>query len=170
MIQSLENKKNFQRKAGFTLVELLIAMGIFVVVIGISSSIFIQSFRSQRSLVSLIAVNSNASLTMEQMARELRTGVGFPDSGGNSIAFTNSVGEAVTYQHNSSQGSVERNGKKITADNIWVSKLDFSIFKGSSAADIYPARITIVLQVGTPRLGSGAGIANLQTTVSARSF
>ena len=64
-------------KKGFTMIELLVAMGLFVVVMGIASTVFVQSLRAQRSIVALMAANDNASLSLEQMMREIRTGSNF---------------------------------------------------------------------------------------------
>lgn len=61
-------------RKGFTLVELLVAMGIFTIVISIATGGFISSLRTQRQVASLISAQSNASLVLEQMAREIRTG------------------------------------------------------------------------------------------------
>ena len=74
-------KKNSQK--GFTLIELLVAMGIFAIVIAIATGGFINSLRTQRQVASLISAQSNASLVLEQMAREIRTGFLFCHDEGN---------------------------------------------------------------------------------------
>lgn len=65
-------KKN--NSQGFTLVEILVAMGVFTIVIAIATAGFVNSLRTQRQVASLISAQSNASLVLEQMAREIRTG------------------------------------------------------------------------------------------------
>jgi len=52
-------KKN--KKSGFTIVELLVAMSIFVILITIAVGAFIQALRSERRLTSLMTVSNNAS-------------------------------------------------------------------------------------------------------------
>jgi len=64
-------------QAGFTLVELIVAMSIFLIAIVIIVGAFIRSLRTQRIVNHLMAVNSNTSLVIEQMAREIRTGYEF---------------------------------------------------------------------------------------------
>ncbi len=62
--------------AGFTMIELLVGMSVFVIIIAITSGIFITSMRSNRTSVALISANSDAQLTLEQMARIVRKGLG----------------------------------------------------------------------------------------------
>lgn len=59
---------------GFTLVELLVVMGIFSVVIVVVSDIFLLSNRSQRKLFGLERTQADARYTLEAVVREVRTG------------------------------------------------------------------------------------------------
>jgi prepilin-type N-terminal cleavage/methylation domain-containing protein len=61
-------------KKGFTLVELLITVGLFVIIITIAVGGFTNAIRTQRQVSSLISAESNVSLSLEQMARQIRTG------------------------------------------------------------------------------------------------
>ena len=47
---------------GFTIVELLVSMGVFVVLLGIVVNIFISSLRSQQAMVGLMATNDDAGI------------------------------------------------------------------------------------------------------------
>lgn len=163
--------KELKNKDGFTMVEMLVALSVFMIVVSIASGAFIKSLRTQRAAVSFIAANSNASMAMEQMSRELRTGSNFSPGGGE-INFINARSENTTYRWNSSDESLERsadgiNFKKIIADNVKVKNAYFNVFSGSPP-DPYPSRITIVMQVaGIGGLLVDATV-NLQTTISAR--
>ena len=66
------NKKN--SNAGFTLVELMIAVALFTIIVAIAIGGFTNALRTQRQVSSLIATQSNISLALEQMTREIRTG------------------------------------------------------------------------------------------------
>ena len=61
-------------KKGFTLVELLITVGLFTVIVTIAVGGFINAIRTQRQVSSLISAQSNVSLALEQMTRAIRTG------------------------------------------------------------------------------------------------
>lgn len=65
------------RQRGFTTVELLVAMGLFVVVVSIASAVFISALRNQGRLADLMTVYNSAGLALEQAMREARTGRGF---------------------------------------------------------------------------------------------
>ena len=168
---------NIKHKRGFTLVELLVAMGIFVIVVTIVSSIFIRNLRTQQSIVSLIAVNDSASLALEQMAREMRTGSGFCGGGAcpsQEIFFTNAYGDAVRYKLEGE--TVKRSPDDgatfypITADNVKVEDLKF-IVDGNAfdpVGDNKPTKITIILSVRPKGGNIEAAATNLQTTITSR--
>jgi len=59
---------------GFTLIELIVAIGLFSILVAIAAGGFTNALRTQREVAGLIAAQSNAGLAIEQMAREARTG------------------------------------------------------------------------------------------------
>lgn len=155
------------------MVELLVAMTLFMVVIALASGIFIRSLRTQRATVALIAANSNASLAIEQIMREMRTGKDFDIIGGKGSEitfFSAREGGPVTYRWNQTDKSIERSDPEtttlqaITAENVTVEKLEFTLLDDPS----YPPRITIVVQIGAPGAPGEGSFINLQTTVSSR--
>src|SRR6185295_7895950 len=87
------------RRGGFTLVELLVAITLFSIAISIAIGGFVRALHTERQLIALIAANSNASLAIEQIAREIRTGTGFACASGESpcseLSFTNAGGAVV---------------------------------------------------------------------------
>ena len=94
------------KRHGFTIIELLIAMGLFAILISVVSGIFVRSLRAQRVTVALIAANNNASLAIEQMAREIRTGQSF-SAVIDQLRFINAKGETVTYRWNDTDQTLE---------------------------------------------------------------
>lgn len=68
------NSRNIGRNVGFTLVELLVAMSVFIIIFVGAIGTYLGALKNQRFLAELILINNNASLVMEQMAREMRTG------------------------------------------------------------------------------------------------
>jgi prepilin-type N-terminal cleavage/methylation domain-containing protein len=71
------------KRSGFTLVELLVAIGIFSILVAIGVGGFAHALRTQREVAALIAAQSNASVGIEEMTREIRTGYLFCDLPGN---------------------------------------------------------------------------------------
>lgn len=156
---------------GYTIAEMIVAVGIFLILISIAAGSFIRILRTQRETMALLATNSNASLAMEQISREVRTGGAFLVSG-DELHFTNSKNEAVIYRVNRDSGKIQRstdgvNFNDITADNVKVFNLSFIVFNGG-AGDRYPFRVTVIIQA-SPNLASFTSpVINLQTTISAR--
>ncbi len=163
-----------ERKSGFTLMELLVAMTIFLVVIGISGGIFVQTLRTQRIVTQISEALNNVTSALEQMAREMRTGFFF-SSDGEKISFFNASGQSITYELE--EDSIKRcigfpspeDCKAITASwgsgetaGVRISDLHFYIV--SELADHKPPLVTITSTVVAARDIE----VNLQTSVSSR--
>ena len=179
--------------AGFTLVELLIAITLFSIIVSVAVGGFTGMLRTQRQISSLITADANVSFAIEQMAREIRTGSDFcplgssgvslctcpqtdPMTGALScddIAFVNAEGQTVVYalQGGILQKSVDGGATydAVTATSITIPYFNVLVF-GNTAGDHWNPRITV--QIGVASNDStlvGQGL-NLQTTVSARSI
>lgn len=165
-----------KRKNAFTLTELLVAMGVFAIVIVIVVGIFIQALRSQRILNHLMAINDNTALVIEQAAREIRTGYGFcpaerpclPEI----LNFMNFRGEPVSYQFDLQAGAIVRNGVLLTTPEALISQGGFFWSQGDDDADpdndaCNPWRISIFMSVRSvdPDIDQ---ISRIQTTASSR--
>lgn len=171
MLNSLISKLRATRyepraNRGFTMVELLVAMSLFVVVISLVSGIFVRALRSQRNIVALIAANSNAALALEQIMREMRTGTDFNAPVEEEIDFTNAKDEPVVYKLETENGIrfLTRNNERLTAENVNVRKLNFILLEDPA----FPPRITIILQLSPTSGALSDYLVSLQTTVSAR--
>ena len=62
---------------GFTLIEMLVTVSLFAIIITIAVGGFTNAERTQRQVSSLISAQSNVSLALEQMSRDIRTGYYF---------------------------------------------------------------------------------------------
>ena len=168
------------KKEGFTVVELIVAMGLFVILLGIVSGSFINALRTQRRIVALVAANDNANISLEQMAREIRTGVSgtfdlVPLSVNTDLQFTNAKGEMITYRKNDKgierevkAGSGDSVKQTITADNVNITSLKFVLCDPNDCGK--KARVTIALGVSPndPDPALAGTILHMQTTISAR--
>ncbi len=126
---------------GFTIIELLVAMGIFVIVISIAIGGFVQALRTERQTTALINANNNMSLVLEQMMREIRTGYNFCASGlsqpcdQSQFSFINANGQQVVYMLGSGSGDTptstiiyrgaDGNYQPLTAPDVNVDSLNF---------------------------------------------
>lgn len=173
----MNSEPRTKNKNGFTIVELLIAMGVFVVLLTIMVNIFIGSLKTQRSMVALMLANDSASLVLEQMAREIRTGENFSiPSGvsGDELRFKNANGQNVVYKFNAE--AIERGvgglePVPITGKNVNITRLNFNlVHQFTGFGQNWPPRITITLEVKSKNLELQSISTAIQTTVSARNL
>lgn len=158
------------------MVELLVAMSIFAIFLGIAFGVFVRAVKDQRELTRFMAVQNNAGLVLEQMMREVRTGYWFcsqPDTGispcenpgSASLTFINYEGEEVEYALDA--GAVKRNGVSLTSGEVRVGRLQFLVTQQGNIC--VPPRITILMRVGLAGAGDVVPV-NLETSVSSRVF
>lgn len=176
MISKSKVKSKKSKLYGFTIVELLVAMTLFVILITIAAGGFVRAIRTQQAIVSLIDANNNASLALEQMAREMRTGTSFVGIGPGEIQFVNAYGQIIHYRLNA--GVIEKgtdNGfgsvvyNSITAGTVKVSNLSFTLLDATTNPG-YPPRVTIAFTISTTNAYLQGVSTNIQTTVSARNI
>lgn len=167
------------RRSGFTVVELLVALSLFSIVTAVATGAFIRALRTQRQLVAFAAANSNVSLVLEQMAREIRVGSDFQSPNMSELHLTNARGEHVTYEFEEGElgGRIERTvegtsgqgTQQLTAENVNIRYLEFRL-STADPEDGYPARVVIAIAVSPLEQGLGTSVVRIQTTVSARSL
>lgn len=173
---------NSKSQSGFTLVELVVAISIFITLVTVAAAAFIQGVRGERRMVDLMAVADNAGIVLEQITREIRTGYDFcgnlstnnpsacESSDSDELTFTNFENKQVTYTK-SGEGIVREEGANssnskvtvLTADNISVSYLKFFVTQNNDYCN--PWRITVIMSVTSPKVNQ---TIPLQTTISSR--
>ena len=142
-------RNNIFQLKGFTMIELLVAMSIFIIFTSIAAGGFINILRNQRVVLALMTANDNIGLTIEQMAREIRTGYNFCKVSENKFQFVNANDKVIRYGFDPGSGSIMRGisvssggssfdfcseaddnwfeFKKITADNVKINKFNIGI-------------------------------------------
>jgi len=99
----------FKSKNGFTVIELIVAMTVFVVLMSIAAGGLIHLLKSQRVVAGLMEANDSASLSLEQMAREIRTGYNFCLTESGTLQFVNAIrDEVVRYRLNKNNNAIEK--------------------------------------------------------------
>ncbi|OGZ35837.1 MAG: hypothetical protein A3A94_01630 [Candidatus Portnoybacteria bacterium RIFCSPLOWO2_01_FULL_43_11] len=177
---------------GFTLLELMVAVAVFVFVVLIGTGAFLTVLNAQRKASSLRVAQDNIRFTMEYMTKEIRMGtlytcggtegvLGPQDcdfgSGKNYLTFRNDDGAVVVYKL--SGGSSGRLQKSVGGSTYYVSSSESDLtFKsltfyvtgtGNGAADQEQPKVTITAEVEADA-GKTKSTFNLQTTVSQRSL
>ncbi len=162
--------------AGFTIIELLVAMSIFVVVTTVAVGIFKNALRGERRLVSLMSVQSNISSALEEMAREVRGGYLFEATSSvfcaSTMSFLSPTGQGTT-TYALSGGGISRNGVQMTGADVKVDRLCFAVNQYDQNGRYNacsPWRITI-LASAEPAIQNPSSLIQpipIQTTVSSR--
>lgn len=161
--------KNYNDENGLTMIELIVAIGIFSLVVGMVSGILVLSLQNQRKIIATRNVGDNVRFAMESISREIRTGQNF-SGGGNSLSFTNAKGGAVIYRLDS--GVIEKSSdggttySAVTGVDVTIDYLNFYLM-GQVAGDGLQPRVTITMSA-TSRVGNQSANLKSQTTLSER--
>lgn len=149
--------KNYKKiKRGYTLIELIVSIGLFALVMTLVSGAYLMMINVTRQAQGLAMGIDNLSFTLETMTRTIRTGTNYSCGGGNCsggtvFSVTNSSGTVVTYQLSS--GAITQNNVILTDPAVNVTSLKFYV-SGTTRGDIYQPHVTITIS-GTVSSGPG---------------
>ncbi|PIZ00361.1 hypothetical protein COY62_03090 [bacterium (Candidatus Howlettbacteria) CG_4_10_14_0_8_um_filter_40_9] len=169
----LKNKKGFilSQSKGMTIVELLVAMTIFVIVITLAIGGFVAISRLSSQAYTMTNVQQNGRTLIEQLTRLSRSAeeIYIPDSGTlQSIAFRNG-NDWVCLKATDNPTIVKKytdkvctiGGFSLTSPEVKINRMTFVRKEG-----IPPyLEIWIILESATPALGSSYDTIDLKTTV-----
>lgn len=175
-------------KKGFTLVELLIAVSLFVVVAIISIGAILSVFDANKKAQSSKTVMDNLNLAIENMARTVRFGnnyycgissnlssVNNCPSGGNSISVT-FEGDRIIYSWNGTENDPIRksedgglNYTNITAPEAKIEHLRFYVF-GTTIPDDNQPYIIAVIRGRVGNKSTNQTIFSIETSMSQRTL
>lgn len=156
-------------QSGMSIIELLVALGVFSIFIAMAVSGFIQAISSQKLALLLMEANDTASLAIEQMSREIRTAEGGTIStGGNSITFDTDRGTTVTYSIQG--GALLRDGERITSSTPNIRISHFETEKINSAVGGAPPRIVIWINTTVSYKNMNPITTYLQTSITPRIY
>lgn len=156
------------RKAvrGFTLVEIIIAVGLFTVIMTLASGAYLIMIGANRQAQSVATGINNLSFALETMTRTIRTGTNYGcptegidcGNGGSSFSFRNENNALVTYDLSASTIRETKGGvsRMLTDSSVNISSLVFyaSGTAGRPLGDYRQPRVTIVVS-GTVSSGPG---------------
>lgn len=180
-------KDNAKTKKGFTLVEMIVAIGLFTIVLFIASSAFLAVLNADRKSRATRIAMDNLNLALEDMSRRIKTGTSYycngiisslgtndcSSTGESSIAFTEQDGVTRT-AYRLEGGAIKRtvgvSGTElpVTAPEITIRNLKF-IVNGSSSGDITQPYVAILIE-GDTRAGQITSGFKIQTTVTQRAY
>lgn len=185
---TLINKK----EKGFTLIEIMVAVSIFVMIMTISMGSIISIFDFNNKSHSLKTVMTNLNLAVESMSREMRFGKNYhccTDSscsgtitevrncplGSNGISFLSSNNQQIVYRLNNGviEKSVNGGGAytPITSSEVTINDLSFYVLgAGGLSTNTLQPKTLIKIKGVSGDLNKGGSTFSLQTLVSQRAL
>ena len=187
---TISNKKIAK---GFTLVEMVVSVGIFAVVALIGTTSLLSLSISQRKAISIQSAYDNLRFAVEIIAKDLRTGdfyhcgsslpIDSPldcSGGADNIAFINAFGQGIMYRKNvvSGIGVIEKSVcdelfgacsvyDQVTGSDVDIQNLVFYVRGSTIESPAYQPIVTIIAK-GLAGQGKTASQFNLQTSVTQR--
>ena len=175
-----------QKKKGFTIAEMLVAMGVFLIFSTVALGIYASTIKAQRKTVALSRIQREAQYLMEFIAKQIRTStVDYAAYGGtvtnpatalrlrdqkNQTILLNYDGTAKTVTITVAGGPA----RTLSSNTITVNSMNFYIipttspFPGGGAAPAGQPRVSVVLDL-QGALANQSGDIILQQTVPQQS-
>ncbi len=167
---------------GFTLLEMIVALGVFSVAILLSVSSFLSLQNAEKKIQSAVNIQNNLRFAMEVMAKEIRTGESYHCgadsgtepldclSGSSSLTFKNALGQTIIYRKIDSSIQKSSDGgtvfQPLTSPDIKVDEFKFFVIGAPSNENLQP-RVLINLKA-SGQVGVNLNEVSLQTSVSQR--
>jgi prepilin-type N-terminal cleavage/methylation domain-containing protein len=199
MTNQIQMTKSKTKKSGFTLVELMVSVSVFVVIMVISMGSILSIFDANRKSQSLRTVMDNLNFTLEAMTRTIRFGTNYhcdvtiisPPinsprdcvNGASSIVVKAFDGSQVIYKLKTDGNGVVRIVRSnsnissgadyyVTSSDVTITSLAFRVI-GSlpySSGDLIQPQVIITVNGNAGVKATVKSSFSLQTTVSQRMF
>jgi prepilin-type N-terminal cleavage/methylation domain-containing protein len=184
----LLRKKINNLERGFSLVELMVAMSIFILVLLISSGSILNIFNANQKSKSLRSIMDNLNTTVEAMTRTIRFSTNYHcgstgtftipqdcgGSGSSTLVVTPPNGSAVKYSLVSGRivrtiGGVD---SFLTSSDVNITNLAFRVYGSAPYPDLSQPQVIIVIQGAVSPTGksSAQSTFTIETTVTQRIF
>jgi prepilin-type N-terminal cleavage/methylation domain-containing protein len=171
------NKIPIKKKGGFTLVESLVAITVFLVVVTIAGGIYIGLVRQERRLYAFLKTENSIRFALDYMGRDIRMARSYDEFedqnvfpyGGTSLTFVDYNRQDTTYEFREKGIFISRgaggNSLSLLSDTIEVNYLKFYITE-NSPGNKQPA-VTIALEATDKNTGFKY---SLETAVTPRNL
>ncbi|HEV7121368.1 MAG TPA: prepilin-type N-terminal cleavage/methylation domain-containing protein [Candidatus Paceibacterota bacterium] len=177
-------------RSGFTLVEMIVSVGLFAIVMLVSTGAYLSLISLDRKARATNDLVTNLSFSIDTMERTLRTGSNFQcaggtncgGSGGTSLTFTNDQGQTVTYRYDATHHAIgqcvnalcnDTTNLTLTDPRINITNMQFYVRGvGTTGADqlVQPWATFTVTGTLTPDSLTGPITFTIQSTASQRAI
>ena len=179
---------------GFTLVEMLVSIGIFAIIMSVSMGTLIVVIRAGSTAQTLQLLASNASFAIDDMSRHIRTGYDYYcansvsgslpsgtadcEDGGSVLVFTNAeTGKRMAYRLNSANNTIEQridtgNWFRIVSTETKITALNFIVLNTDNldTGDLLQPTVRILIKGQSVDTTIEDSLFFIQTTVVSRSL
>lgn len=200
MRTGLHNSKHtsigfFQKNSGgFTLVEMIVSISVFIIVLLISTSAFLSVLNADRKSRAVRIATDNLNLSLEDMQRRIKTGASYYcgvdtnptntldcPSGDTAVSFLEQDGQTRTiYEYDATDKAIYRTSYgpvvtlythgariRVTAKEINIDNVKF-IVQGSTPGDLTQPYVNILISGST--IGARNTVYNIQSVVAQRNY
>jgi len=112
--------------AGFTILEVLIALTVFSMVMGIVFFVYVQAIRLNEDIEQRANLNDFAQVLMDRMTGELINSLGIVEAQNEELTFINYEGKKIIYHM--AEEDLKRNDSSLLGVGIKIEKLVFDYF------------------------------------------
>ncbi|MDO8623972.1 MAG: prepilin-type N-terminal cleavage/methylation domain-containing protein [bacterium] len=176
------NQQPPTRSAGFTLVELLVSVGLFAVIMTISAGAYLVMVGVNARAQAIALTTDNLAFVLENITRSIRTGTNYSCGGSNcsageSFSFTDQNTQDITYTFVHASGSVNGHIQatigsaapvQLTDSAVDITSLKFYLsgYGGTSDLD-YAQPFVRIVATGTARADKGQTVTFSVETAAA---
>ncbi len=169
------------KKTGFTLIEILVTVGILGMIAVIGSGMFFSILRGSTKTKTLQLVKQNGDYAISVMERMIRNAKSV-NGGGSSIAIVNPDGKTTTFNCcgsgsnlmiASQSGTLSCEEARLTSSEVKVDICSFEVTSGEPGVRPAVVKINFTLSQAPPAGGARPeeqASINFQTTVSLRNY
>lgn len=177
--------KNTHRKKGFTLIEIMVSLSVFIIIMTVSLGSILSILNSSEKSQTKKTAMDNLNFALESMSRTIRFGTNFycgttasnpPPAndcaaGGTSLSVRDSNGALIVYSLSGGQivKSVNNAGANaVTSNEVTINRLTFYVFGSSGWPDMIQPRVVMSLSGTVGTKTATQSTFNLETGVSQR--
>ena len=159
MTYLVSRRQKTEGSGGYTLIELMVAVGLFALIMMLASGAYLVMINVNRQTQAVATGINNLAFVLESMTRSIRTGSGYTQITKKELSFTDQQGRAITYRRDTQQGvsgpvgDITANGVALTAPAIDITSLAF-VLSGGTPGDTNQPYVTIIVS-GTVTTGPG---------------
>lgn len=168
---------------GFTIFEMIVAVGIFTVVVVVAVSSMLSLTASEKKAITLQNTQDNVRFAIEAMTKEMRTGENFSTTcviGCNAITYRTARKVTVSYRLNQTNKTIEKASSGAGCEEPFpdacyfpftaaeVIMKNFVFYITGVGDDNFQPKVTVVMEAVTPGIERTASRLRLQTTVAQR--